>query len=394
MDQERIAILLTKLLTGEATLQEQKELESAFREDPSIREAWKVIGTLKEPPAAGMSTDEEQQLLEKGLKRLDLSRRDGVALSAVRGHEGESSAVSLGGEAIPAVRLAGEEEPPIRRLSVRWMVAAASVLVLLTTGVLLYMGNKPVKEPSSPAATLVAEKELVSKYGSRSFIELPDGSKLWLNAGSKVQYPSVFADGKRELTLSGEAFFDIKHDPVHPFVIHTGKLDVRVLGTTLNVKAYPGDSLTETTLIKGKVEVDFTDNAHSAIVLKPSQKLIVSTLGSSELVESHNTAIRPDKEQPSSKFVTAPVIPDPKDGTIAETSWVENKLVFRSEPFAQLALKLERWYNVKIRFDNDKYRMDELTGTFKDQRIDEVMRALQLTSDFHYKISGDTIHIW
>ena len=337
-------------MAGEATFQEQKELESVFREDPSLRETWKVIRELKELPAAGMSPEEEQKMLEKGLKRLDFNRRDGGTLSAAQA---------------PAVR---------RMLDYRWMVAAASILVLVIAGALLYSGNKTGKRAIPLSTAPVVAKELVSKFGSRSFIELPDGSKLWLNAGSKVQYPSAFAEGKRELTLSGEAFFDIKHDPGHPFVIHTGKLDVRVLGTILNIKAYPGDSLTETTLIKGKVEVDFANNAHSAIVLRPSQKLIVSTGGASEL--------------------TAPLIPDPKDGTIAETSWVENKLVFRSEPFAQLALKLERWYNVKIRFDNEKYRMDELTGTFKDQRIDEVMHALQLTSDFHYKISGDTIHIW
>ena len=393
MDQERIGKLMFKLLVGEATLPEQKELESAFREDPSLRETWNIIQALKEAPPGGLSIEEEQKMLEKGLKRLDLSRREGMGLSAVRRQEEEPVFVTREMEDVPDARPA-EDEPVIRRLSSWRMLAAASVVLLVIAGFLLYSGNRTGAKTTPVSAAPVVAKELVSKYGSRSFIELPDGSKLWLNAGSNVHYPSAFADGKRELTLSGEAFFDIKHDPAHPFIIHTGKLDVRVLGTTLNVKAYPGDSLTETTLIKGKVEVDFADNAHSAIVLKPSQKLIVSTGGNAELVQSHHTVARPDEEQPSPKVVTAPLVPDPKDGTIAETSWVENKLVFRSEPFAQLALKLERWYNVKIRFDNEKYRMDELTGTFKDQRIDEVMHALQLTSDFHYKISGDTIHIW
>ncbi len=393
-----------KLLVGEASLPEQKELESAFREDPSLRETWNIIKALKEAPPGGLSIEEEQKMLERGLKRLDLSRKEEIGLSAVRRYD-EGPVIAAGGhgtgevtdvrlvEEAPDTHLA-EDLPVLRRWSPWRKLAAASVFVLVIAGFLLYSGNKTGNKTIPISSVPVVAKELVSKYGSRSFIELPDGSKLWLNAGSNVHYPSVFADGKRELTLSGEAFFDIKHDPAHPFIIHTGTLDVRVLGTILNVKAYPGDSLTETTLIKGKVEVDLADNAHSAIVLKPSQKLIVSTGGTSELVPSHNTVVRPDKEPPSPKFVTAPLIPDPNDGTIAETSWVENKLVFRSEPFAQLALKLERWYNVKILFDNEKYRMDELTGTFKDQRIDEVMHALQLTSDFHYKIAGDTIHIW
>jgi ferric-dicitrate binding protein FerR (iron transport regulator) len=371
MDQERIGILLSKLLAGEATLPEQKELESAFRDDASLRETWNAIRALKEAPPGNLSVEEEQKMLEKGLQRLDRMRHGRTGLSVAAGRQEEESAIVKKG------RIRG------------WMVAAAAVFALVIAGAMLYSGSR--NKVAIPSAAPVASKELVSKYGSRSFIELPDGSKLWLNAGSRVQYAAAFADGKRELTLSGEAYFDVKHDPAHPFVIHTGKLDVKVLGTTFNIKAYPGDSLMETTLIRGKVEVDFANDTHTAIVLKPSEKLIVST-GTDEVVQPSAAPVTAAKEH--LKIITAPVVPDPADGTIEETSWVENKLVFRKEPFAQLALKLERWYNVKILFDNEKYRMDELTGTFKDQRIDEVMQALQITSDFHYRISGDTIHIW
>jgi ferric-dicitrate binding protein FerR (iron transport regulator) len=364
MDQDRIGILLAKLLAGEATLPEQKELESAFRDDPSLRETWNALKALKASPPAGLSAEEEQKMLERGLQRLDFSRENHAPAPT------------------PATR---------RFPSYRWMVAAAILFALVVAGAMLYSGSS--NSSNLPPAAPVASKELVSKYGSRSYIELPDGSKLWLNAGSKVQYAAAFAGGKRELTLSGEAYFEVKHDPAHPFIIHTGRLDVRVLGTTFNIKAYPGDSLTETTLIRGKVEVDFAGDTHSAIILKPSEKLIVSTATGQPALSSSTQAAR-EKEQGAPKVITAPIVPDPIDGTIEETSWVENKLVFRKEPFAQLALKLERWYNVKIRFDNENYKMDELTGTFRDQHIDEVMHALQLTSDFHYRISGDTIHIW
>lgn len=382
MDQGRIEILLSKLLAGEATLPEQQELEMAFQDDPSLRETWNVLLALKATPPTGLSVEEEQKMLEKGLRRLEITCQERPGLSIAAG---------------------GQEEPVAsRRIAAsRWIIAAASVFALVIAGAILYRGDKTAPPSSMPALAtpVVVAKELVSKYGSRSFIELSDGSKLWLNAGSKVQYLTPFADGKRELTLSGEAYFDVKHDPAHPFIIHTGRLDVRVLGTTLNIKAYPGDSLTETTLIRGKVEVDFANNTHAAIVLKPSEKLIVSTgMNQSGLSGTGglplSTTRAAIKEHLIPKVITAPIIPDAVDGTIDETSWVENKLVFRKEPFAQLALKLERWYNVKIRFDNEKYRMDELTGAFKDQRIDEVMQALQLTSSFHYRISGGTIHIW
>jgi ferric-dicitrate binding protein FerR (iron transport regulator) len=404
MDQERIGILLAKLLAGEATLPEQKELEMAFRDDPSLRETWDALRALKETPPTGLSVGEEQKMLERGLKRLELTRLERPVLSvATREMKKPAAAGKRAQEPATADSLSEEtvvvtEEVPVpgRQEVIRLrrrMVAAAAILVLGVAGAVFYSGHKTTSAPSIPVVT----KELVSKNGSRSFIELSDGSKLWLNAGSKVTYLTPFADGKRELTLSGEAYFDVKHDPAHPFVIHTGKLNVRVLGTTLNVKAYPGDSLTETTLIKGKVEVEFNNHTHTSVVLQPSEKLIVSTgRNQSDLPDAGRTgsSATPVKEQAAPKIVTTSVIPDSTDGTIEETSWVENKLVFRKEPFAQLALKLERWYNVKIRFDNEKYKMDELTGAFKDQRIGEVMQALQLTSAFHYRISGDTIHIW
>jgi len=170
---------------------------------------------------------------------------------------------------------------------------------------------------------------------------------------------------------------------------------VKVLGTSLNIKAYPGDSVMETTLIKGKVEIGFAGDPRAQIVLRPSEKIIIRTdpvqipadVKSSAPVALASASI-------PVRFSRHELVPDPKDGTFEETSWVENKLVFRKESFAQLAMKLDRWYDVKILFEDGKYLQDTFTGAFKDQRIEEVMHALQITSNFHYRISGDTIRIW
>jgi ferric-dicitrate binding protein FerR (iron transport regulator) len=94
----------------------------------------------------------------------------------------------------------------------------------------------------------------------------------------------------------------------------------------------------------------------------------------------------------SVKFVR--IVPDQTDGTIAETSWVENKLVFRQETLAGMAVRLERWYNVKIVFDSERYQRDTISGTFPDEPIAEVMHALQITAGFHYRIGKDTVRIW
>jgi ferric-dicitrate binding protein FerR (iron transport regulator) len=225
-------------------------------------------------------------------------------------------------------------------------------------------------------------------------MELPDGSKLWLNAGSKVVFSDNFSAGKRELTLSGEAFFDVKHDELHPFIIHTGRLEVRVLGTSLNVRAYPGDSTIETTLIKGKVEVEVTGDPSSSILLHPNEKVIIPTRPA--VVVTPAKSPLPDIAQSGSpvRFVRRPIVPDQTDGTITETSWVNNKLVFRNETLSGLAARLERWYDVKIVFDSHRYQEDSISGTFHDASIGDVMHALQITAGFRYQIEKDTVRIW
>ncbi|HXO75106.1 MAG TPA: DUF4974 domain-containing protein, partial [Puia sp.] len=89
-----------------------------------------------------------------------------------------------------------------------------------------------------------------------------------------------------------------------------------------------------------------------------------------------------------------PVAPDTEYGTIVETSWVEDKLIFRNVQMAEVAARMERWYNIRIRFDNDRYQQQMLTGYFKDQPVENVMKALQVILGFHYKKESDIIHIW
>src|SRR5258708_15004654 len=139
MDQERIGILLSKLLAGEATLPEQKELEMAFRDDPSLRETWNVLRALKEAPPGGLSVEEEQKMLEKGLQRLELTRQERPGLSvAARGRD-EPVAASWQGEAIAA---GGQEEPAVVMRGGRLVIAAAFVFVPVIACVALYFRHK------------------------------------------------------------------------------------------------------------------------------------------------------------------------------------------------------------------------------------------------------------
>jgi transmembrane sensor len=268
-----------------------------------------------------------------------------------------------------------------RRIKIlRW--SAAAIVILATVGIYLYKGTKKPTPQTTPTY-----HEVAAKFGTRSYVDLPDGSRLWLNAGSKVRYSDGFANGTRELTLAGEAFFDVKHDPEHPFLIHAGGVDVKVLGTSLNVRAYPGDSVIETTLIQGRAEIELPGKAASPIALRPNEKVTMRN----ETLAGHKDNDQRTAAQPN--YERRAVTTDPTYKTVIETSWVEDKLVFRKEPFRKVAAQLERWYNIRFHFENDKYLDEELTGYFKDQPIKNVMDGLQLSLGFHYEIAGDSILI-
>jgi transmembrane sensor len=368
MDHDRIFSLWASYLAGEATPEEIEELEWAFQQDPDLRRIAEQLAATRQSPPKGISAEQEQQMLERGLQQF----KGGTLPSR------------------PVMRRIPITEIPqttVSRHRANWRpwLAAASFLALVA-GVVLYL-HTGKQSPTSTTA-------IAAPKGAKKSMQLPDGSKLWLNAGSRIVLSSTFSSGTRELSLEGEAFFDVKHDEQHPFVIHAGRLDVRVLGTTLNVRAYPGDSTMETTLINGKVEVVVSGDAGSAILLHPNEKLTIAMDRPALPAKSPDSGIAGRAVNTPPKFLRRPIEPDRTDGTITETSWVSNKLVFRQETLSTMATRLERWYDVTIIFDNQRFRNDTLSGTFPQEPLADVMHALQITAGFHYRIDKDSVRIW
>ncbi|HEY9261884.1 FecR family protein [Chitinophaga sp.] len=246
-------------------------------------------------------------------------------------------------------------------------VAAAAVLLLLGTAAWWLFW---------PAAS----RELVAHNGNLVHTQLEDGTKVWLNAGSRLTYQSLSQSRTREVTLEGEAYFDVAKDEQRPFIIHTNLADVKVLGTAFNVRAYKTDSITEMLLVSGSIAVTVKKEGREILLREPRQKVTV---------RQPAVAI-PGKEtvQISQAFPSPDV-----DSVITETLWRSNKLVFNHETFGEVASRIERCYNVKIHFRDEKAKQLRFTAVFDKETIGQTMSALRMSAPFQYYISDNEIFI-
>lgn len=234
-------------------------------------------------------------------------------------------------------------------------------------------------------------KQIIVGRGIRKTVLLPDGTKVWLNADSKLSYnPQMTKAGSRFVTLEGEAFFDVTHDNKHPFIINANKVSIKVLGTSFNIKAYTNDKKCETTLIRGSVELTLNDDSKQKIILRPSEKLAIIEGDEQKDVKSKTT---PHKGKTLLIRHISHVKVEDKE-YVPETSWTENRIMFENETMQEIAVKLERWYNVKIRIDNKEIGSYHFTGVFTNETIDQVLTAMQLVKSFNFKINDNDIAIY
>ncbi|MCF8226918.1 MAG: FecR family protein [Bacteroidales bacterium] len=228
--------------------------------------------------------------------------------------------------------------------------------------------------------------------GQKSKITFSDGSSAWINAESRISFPEIFSQDKREIYLEGEAFFEVITDPDHPFIVKTSNIDIKVTGTKFNVKSYPSDKIITTTLLEGKVfiiskdektqkarEIKLNPNQQARYVKKDNQLSVKDLKKKVEHSknESNNSSIQILNNIDADKIV----------------SWKDGRLIFEEETFESVAKMLERRYGVSVFIDNESLRALKYTGAFKNETIEQVMRALQLTEDFQYEIVENSIYI-
>jgi transmembrane sensor len=377
MNEERVWYLLSVQLSGEATREELEELNTLLSQHPEwglradlIRNMWN--NKPKSLPVGPGHFDKHLQRLSNHLSQPALQFDT---------EEAEND--------MPAMK----EEVHRNRLLWLWGATAAAAC-LLVCFLVFWPAEKQHPKP-------VASNTISTRPGSKSKVELPDGTQVWLNADSKLTYGQNFSGNTREVVLTGEAYFDVAHATSEtgqriPFIIHTPSIDIKVLGTAFNVRSYPDESTTETALIRGSVEVTLHNNPDKKIILKPDEKLIVRN--DNATVIGHENA---KSDSISSATDNAPVMtlsklhPYKQDtGSHYETMWVKNKLAFENESLDRILPEIERWYNVTIQLKNGSLNNLHFTGVFENKSLVDVMEALSLSRGFHYEIKGAEVAIW
>ena len=230
---------------------------------------------------------------------------------------------------------------------------------------------------------------IATRTGSRTLINLPDSSTVLLNSACQFAYNKDFGVRRREMQLTGEAYFDIHGNPDMPLVVHAGNVIIRVLGTAFNVRAYAEESFVEATLVKGVIEVSLKTDPERKILLRPNEKIVIRNDAVKTPGPTDSSGTKPHEEV----IRVTQVAPDPKDSSFIETAWLKEKLVFRKESFASLARRMERWYQVKIVLTDTSLQSLLFTGSFEKESVEEAFQALQHSASFSYSVDGKTITV-
>lgn len=254
--------------------------------------------------------------------------------------------------------ITGSELPvmqPLRSGRRKFLVAAAAIVAILGAGMLWLM------QPQHKQ-TVISMVVMHTSIGEMKEIILPDSSRVWLNAMSTLRYPQQFSGDKREVSLEGEAFFDIGKDEQRQFVVHAGNTSTAVLGTAFNIAAYEPDADIIVSVMRGKVQV--ADAALTSGILTPGHQI---------------------HYKPATKEMLQETI-----AITDKASWVEGKLVFDEMPMAQITAALARWYHVTFEFDNEQLKYCRYTATFdKAMSLPELLDLFSQINNITYKINQD-----
>jgi ferric-dicitrate binding protein FerR (iron transport regulator) len=235
----------------------------------------------------------------------------------------------------------------------------ATSIVKLDSGLLAYRqtGASAGKEQFNTLATPV---------GGQYELRLPDGTRVWLNAASSIRYPTAFTGARRQVLVSGEAYFEVAPDPGKPFLVAAEGLEIQVLGTRFNLNAYGDESTVNTTLVEGSVRVRSLKGSRESLVIAPGQQARLDGQGKITLVRNADT-----KEA---------------------LGWKNGLFVFHNDDLPEIMRQLARWYDVEVQYAGGRVPRSHFSGAvYRKEDIGKVLHMLELAGGAHFRVEGTTI---
>lgn len=313
---------LASYINGNASNSEKESIDSWLKESRSNQELFELLKNQK----FTIGTDEAEEVREKIFDRIQMKMFSYQSTRSIR----------------------------------IWQYAAAASMALLIT-VSGYFALRSPKESISFIETKCPE-------GSRSTVTLDDGTIVELNSGSRLKYPAKFYGKERNVELSGEAFFEVSENKKKPFVVKAGILNIRVLGTKFNVKAYSEDDRILTTLLEGSVQIE-TGSENNAIVLKPNEQAVLEKSTNKLKIQTVNAELH--------------------------SGWKQGSFYFDSETLADIAKKLEREFNVTIHITTPELNNVLFSGVFdKGESITKILDMLRKYRNFNYRITNNNVELY
>ncbi|MCL4547737.1 MAG: FecR domain-containing protein [Bacteroidetes bacterium] len=234
-------------------------------------------------------------------------------------------------------------------------IAASIIFLIMLAFGALYIGGVFDQKPITLALT-----QKTTVLGEKLVLTLSDGSKITLNAESKLKYPAHFDENQREVYLEGEAYFEVHHDQSKPFIVHTGNISTTVLGTKFNVNAFPNEKEISVSLVEGSVKVSKVDHGtvEGLVMLQPDQQLV---------------------------FDKAEQISTVKQFDVQEAvGWKDNILKFDNQPLPKVFVQLERRFGIKFELVTESFNAKKITANFHDESIWTISEVIRKLTGLHY----------
>ncbi|MBN1791642.1 MAG: DUF4974 domain-containing protein [Bacteroidales bacterium] len=322
-------------------------------------------------------------ILEHPEKKEEVSKARNILLTLLSHHKKEISAdkheafrILLDRVENQDANLTGNRQlpHPLKRFLNRTWAAAAAVILFSIGLAWVWYALLNRSEIKNQEATY---NEIIVPIGEKSQVILSDGTHVWINSGSRFKYPLCFGQDSRDVSLEGEAYFDVTKGE-KTFTVTTHDARIQVLGTAFNVKSYPEDKKTQTTVIRGLVRVMSKERGTQPVLIGPEQMAVIKD-------EPENTVNSNDTRNLS-------VVDKVNTGVI--TSWKDQLLIFADETFEDIAIKMERWYNIKVSIEDEDLKKQRYNGKFvNNETVYQVLEAIEVTTPIQYTVREDEIII-